>query len=209
MLSNFSDPIPLPLNISDIPLPVEETPALLFGNVTILDKVTIDPGFNDFRQLAALMPSVPQFLQEVDPQAVLTQIMADIPANNESLSRRQSGLRVMAVGDSMSHCNEGDYTWRYRLWEWFNSEGIQMTFVGPYRGTGAPPVPGPPEPPPLYDSPPPANADLNTGGGYAQNTNSAWSRSGHLVPLPASMKSDKFLAITLPSAVEPQLLLED
>ncbi|MFG1766184.1 fibronectin type III domain-containing protein [Micromonospora parva] len=45
------------------------------------------------------------------------------------------GLKVMVVGDSMSQGAEGDWTWRYRLWEWLVMQGVQATFVGPYTGT--------------------------------------------------------------------------
>ena len=40
-------------------------------------------------------------------------------------------LRVMVVGDSISHGQEGDWTWRYRLWEWFrDSTSTAVDFVG-------------------------------------------------------------------------------
>ncbi|MDT0466547.1 fibronectin type III domain-containing protein [Streptomyces gibsoniae] len=59
-------------------------------------------------------------------------------------------LRVMVVGDSMSEGMEGDWTWRYRLWQWFKDQHIAVDFVGPYRGTKQPDAPtGPPAPPPL------------------------------------------------------------
>ncbi|KAL7934262.1 hypothetical protein V8C35DRAFT_327188 [Trichoderma chlorosporum] len=48
------------------------------------------------------------------------------PTNNPS---------VMIVGDSISQGRNGDFTWRYRLWEWFNSNGVSVNFVGPYTGT--------------------------------------------------------------------------
>ncbi|KAK5996381.1 hypothetical protein PT974_01715 [Cladobotryum mycophilum] len=30
---------------------------------------------------------------------------------------------------------EGDFTWRYRLWDWLNTNGVSVKFVGPYVGT--------------------------------------------------------------------------
>ena len=40
-------------------------------------------------------------------------------------------LRVMIVGDSISHGEEGDWTWRYRLWQWFKgSTSTSVDFVG-------------------------------------------------------------------------------
>ncbi|KAH8754080.1 SGNH hydrolase-type esterase domain-containing protein [Diaporthe sp. PMI_573] len=88
-------------------------------------------------------------------------------ADSSNNSRRQGGaLRVLVVGDSMTHGSEGDYTWRYRMHEWFTSQGILYQFVGPYAGTIKPPEPTPPEKPLLYNAvalnPPP-----NVGGGYA------------------------------------------
>ncbi|KAK6068792.1 fibronectin type III domain-containing protein [Seiridium cupressi] len=44
-------------------------------------------------------------------------------------------VTFMVVGDSISHGFEGDYTWRYRLWEWIRDQRIKATFVGPYSGT--------------------------------------------------------------------------
>lgn len=44
-------------------------------------------------------------------------------------------LRFMIVGDSISQGWEGDYTWRYRLWERMQSQKMDVDFVGPYKGT--------------------------------------------------------------------------
>lgn len=46
----------------------------------------------------------------------------------------QKPLRVMVVGDSISHGSEGDFTWRYRMWEWFRANNVSVDFVGPYQG---------------------------------------------------------------------------
>ncbi|KAL7795689.1 hypothetical protein V8C43DRAFT_304570 [Trichoderma afarasin] len=48
------------------------------------------------------------------------------PTNNPS---------IMIVGDSISQGRNGDFTWRYRLWEWFHNNGVSVNFVGPYTGT--------------------------------------------------------------------------
>ncbi|MET9359733.1 fibronectin type III domain-containing protein [Streptomyces sp. NPDC006632] len=58
-------------------------------------------------------------------------------------------LRVMVVGDSMTEGMEGDWTWRYRLWQWFQDQSVNVDFVGPYKGTKQPDPAGPPAPPPL------------------------------------------------------------
>ncbi|MET8462818.1 NPP1 family protein [Micromonospora zamorensis] len=51
-------------------------------------------------------------------------------------------VRVMVVGDSMSQGDEGDWTWRYRLSEWFREQGVDAEFVGPYKGTVPARAPG-------------------------------------------------------------------
>jgi hypothetical protein len=30
---------------------------------------------------------------------------------------------------------QGDYTWRYRIWQFFQDNGIDVQMVGPYTGT--------------------------------------------------------------------------
>ena len=55
----------------------------------------------------------------------------------------------MVVGDSISHGFEGDYTWRYRLWQWFQSNNVAVDFVGSYKGTTPLDEPKAPSPPPL------------------------------------------------------------
>ena len=62
-------------------------------------------------------------------------------------------LRVLVVGDSITHCNEGDYTWRYRIWQWFKNQDVSVDFVGPYVGTAEPDLPAPPQRPHLYGTP--------------------------------------------------------
>ncbi len=42
---------------------------------------------------------------------------------------------MMVVGDSISQGGEGDWTWRYRLREWFKVQGVVVDFVGPFLGT--------------------------------------------------------------------------
>lgn len=54
------------------------------------------------------------------------------------VASRDEGIRVLIVGDSMTHGFQGDHTWRYRIWEWFRDQGIAVTLVGPYTGTWPP-----------------------------------------------------------------------
>ena len=44
-------------------------------------------------------------------------------------------IRIVITGDSISHGREGDYTWRYRLWEWLQEQEVQAEFLGPSIGT--------------------------------------------------------------------------
>ncbi|KAK2025539.1 SGNH hydrolase [Colletotrichum zoysiae] len=77
-------------------------------------------------------------------------------------------IRVMIVGDSISQGREGDFTWRYRLWQWMTEERVNFQFVGPYKGTKTPEVPRPPQPPAPETGP--RNLDGNVPvdlGGYA------------------------------------------
>ncbi|PYH32825.1 uncharacterized protein BO87DRAFT_311650 [Aspergillus neoniger CBS 115656] len=82
------------------------------------------------------------------------------------VGRDEGTLRVMIVGDSMTQGKEGDYTWRYRIWEWFRAQDIAVTFVGPYTGTVQPDPAEPPTPPPLYGEET-ASDQPKTSGGYA------------------------------------------
>lgn len=43
------------------------------------------------------------------------------------LDSRAVAISVMVVGDSMTQGKEGDWTWRYRLWEWFNDQGVSVS----------------------------------------------------------------------------------
>ncbi|KAF5865117.1 hypothetical protein ETB97_005358 [Aspergillus alliaceus] len=67
---------------------------------------------------------------------------------------RNNALRVMIVGDSMTQGQEGDYTWRYRIWQWFKEQGVAVDLVGPYTGTVQPEPPAAPALPALYGQKP-------------------------------------------------------
>jgi lysophospholipase L1-like esterase len=67
----------------------------------------------------------------------------------------------------MTQGAQGDYTWRYRIWDWFREQGIAATFVGPYLGTQPPTDPAPPAPPTLYGAPPALSSPIRTNGLYA------------------------------------------
>ncbi|WP_170201449.1 GDSL-type esterase/lipase family protein [Actinocorallia herbida] len=40
-------------------------------------------------------------------------------------------IRIMIVGDSISHGSSGDWTWRYRLWKHLRVHGVELDLVGP------------------------------------------------------------------------------
>ena len=88
-------------------------PMLAMGNFTNPIPLPTDaPNYKDISQLAAVFPPLEQFAGEPDIDSI-----AEVPANiSNQVQKRQGAIRVMAVGDSMTHCREGDFTWRYRLW---------------------------------------------------------------------------------------------
>jgi hypothetical protein len=79
-------------------------------------------------------------------------------------------IKVMVVGDSISQGTEGDFTWRYRLWEWIQSQKTAVEFVGPYNGTVPPQGRPPPSSIPLDDNlraTDVSKSQWGTWGGYA------------------------------------------
>jgi lysophospholipase L1-like esterase len=93
---------------------------------------------------------------------------------------RDAAIKVMVVGDSISHGHEGDWTWRYRIWEWFRQEHIPVRFVGPFAGTLPVDEPHPPCPPRLDDDPPELPPPFRTDGGYAAGVDREFlTNSGH------------------------------
>jgi hypothetical protein len=81
----------------------------------------------------------------------------------------RDAISIMVVGDSISQGFEGDWTWRYRLWEWFQTEGVAVNFVGPYIGTRPPTPTGPPAPPQMLGAPAAPPAPPETSGGKAHS----------------------------------------
>ncbi|MFL4909038.1 phosphatidylinositol-specific phospholipase C domain-containing protein [Streptomyces sp. MMS24-I2-30] len=101
-------------------------------------------------------------------------VMMDFPGGglvDEIVGHNPTGgnLKVMVVGDSMTQGHEGDYTWRYRLWQWFREQHLAVDFVGPYDGTMTPDAPAAPTPARLQGEPEPAPAPPRTSGGYAKD----------------------------------------
>ncbi|OOF94226.1 hypothetical protein ASPCADRAFT_51803, partial [Aspergillus carbonarius ITEM 5010] len=123
----------------------------------------------------------------------------------QGLAGRDATLRVIIVGDSMSQGQQGDYTWRYRIWEWFVAQGIAVDFVGPYTGTVQPDPPAPPAPPPLYGQTTPSEQP-KTSGGYAADVSADFDKD-HFAVWGRAAAVDKGLIHDVLSAHPADLML--
>ncbi|KAF4548138.1 Hypothetical protein D9617_31g063740 [Elsinoe fawcettii] len=96
-----------------------------------------------------------------------------------SLQTRQSNIKILITGDSITQGAEGDFTWRYRLYNWLRStSGTTATFVGPYHGTQEPTAAQDPQPPAFYGVTTPPDPPRDKGG-YATPVPSSFSTQGH------------------------------
>ncbi|KAK5242537.1 hypothetical protein LTR20_009968 [Exophiala xenobiotica] len=149
--------------------------------IPVPTNVTDIPEYAVVAQLAPAMPPIQAGLDLGDTDGMIADLISwtNISSPGTSLAGRASILKVMVVGDSITQGAQGDWTWRYRLWQWFQTSGISMQFVGPYTGT-LPPQPGAaPPPPPLYGAAPVASPPGETGG-YATGVSSGFlSNSNH------------------------------
>ena len=120
---------------------------------------TIDD-YNTWTQVAKLMPPLQTYEAKDNTLQMMAAIRDSIRTDSDTgmtvngLIGRGNALRVMIVGDSMTQGQEGDYTWRYRIWQWFKEQGVAVDFVGPYTGTVQPDHPAAPALPPLYGQKP-------------------------------------------------------
>lgn len=114
-------------------------------------------------------------------------------------------LRVMVVGDSMTQGREGDWTWRYRLWQWFADQGVAVDFVGPYKGTREPDLAHPPIPPLLQGQSAALSDEVRTEGRYANET--APFDSDHFAVWGRQAAQDKNLIKDQVVQFQPDLLL--
>ncbi|MFJ7904676.1 SGNH/GDSL hydrolase family protein [Streptomyces sp. NPDC096198] len=117
-------------------------------------------------------------------------------------------LKVMVVGDSMTEGMEGDWTWRYRLWQWFKDQHVPVDFVGPYRGTKQPDPTGPPAPPRLQNEPPenPSVANPPVSGAYHQDIPAGFD-SDHFAVWGRQAAQDKDLIGPMVAQYKPDLIL--
>lgn len=87
-------------------------PALVRGNLS--DPVPLPGDIHNnthLHRLAAIMPPVPDNQGRPDPKSVLASIQPPEPDGSAGRNgKRQSTMRVIVVGDSILHGNEGDFT---------------------------------------------------------------------------------------------------
>lgn len=100
----------------------------------------------------------------------LALLAAALPVSSLALNTpRQTGtpFKAMILGDSITHGADGDWTWRYRLWQWMRADvALEPQFVGPFKGTF------------LDDKNP--NTSVDAGGKYHAGTDAAFlSASSH------------------------------
>jgi hypothetical protein len=116
-------------------------------------------------------------------------------------------LRVMIVGDSMTQGQQGDWTWRYRIWQWFEQNQIPVQFVGPYPGTQPPQSACAPSPPPLYGHEP-SERPPAMDGGYAEGVDTAFlSNSNHYAAWGRAAAITKDLIKDVVRKYQPDLML--
>ena len=115
-------------------------------------------------------------------------------------------LKVMIVGDSISQGLEGDYTWRYRIWQWFQTNNIAVDFVGPYVGTVQATISLPPRLVRLDEAAP--QAVPNTSGGYAADIDPAFlSNCNHFAVWGRQLAQDRELIYDQITKFQPKMLL--
>ncbi|EFQ98504.1 hypothetical protein MGYG_01531 [Nannizzia gypsea CBS 118893] len=147
--------------------------------IPIPEDISNIPEYEIISRLAPAMPPIQAGINLPEAQEMLAQYLSSINNDtskigaNSLLGRSQSGLKVMIAGDSMTQGIEGDWTWRYRMWQWFKENRISAQFVGPHTGTVPPQKPSQPQPPYLYGTTP-APVPYGDSGGYAKGVDSAF-----------------------------------
>ncbi|EHA17820.1 hypothetical protein ASPNIDRAFT_38570 [Aspergillus niger ATCC 1015] len=123
----------------------------------------------------------------------------DSTSTSKDTMQDDSTLRVMIVGDSMSQGKEGDYTWRYRIWEWFRAQHIAVQLVGPYTGTA-------PSEPQAHGEHQTTLGQPKTSGGYAPDVSPDFDRH-HFAVWGRTAAIDKDLIFDVLSAHQADLIL--
>lgn len=65
--------------------------------------------------------------------AVIVAALLQAPAVRADVD--QSPIRILVVGDSITHGSDGDYTWRYFAWKALRGAATDVDLVGPQRAT--------------------------------------------------------------------------
>ncbi|MFF7731178.1 fibronectin type III domain-containing protein [Streptomyces sp. NPDC008001] len=134
-------------------------------------------------------------------------LYASLQRLSRGVGQSKVPLKVMVVGDSMSQGYEGDWTWRYRLWEWFKKEKIDVDFVGPYQGTRPQDSPKPPPVPRLQGEAPPQDQNAPvTSGAYAAGVSKDFDPD-HFSVWGRQAAQDKKLIAEQVTKYQPDLLL--
>ncbi|KAF5962657.1 carbohydrate esterase family 3 protein [Fusarium bulbicola] len=170
------------------------------------------PEYEIVSRLAPALPPVQAGVSFGPVNDMIAGMIASTNVSSPGLSvvARQSTLRVMIIGDSMSQGREGDYTWRYRIWQFFKQNGIDVEMVGPYKARiklyqVPPDPPTAPSPPALYGKPVPSSAP-KTSGGYAADVDEAFlSNCNHFSAWPVAV--DKGLIESVLQSTPADLIL--
>ena len=141
------------------------------------------PEYAMIKELVPLMPPIPAEVRLPDTEKLVENVLLSSLGNASdsegALRVRADTLRVMVVGDSISQGHEGDWTWRYRIWQWFRRNDIDIRFVGPYTGTVEPDKATKPQPP-HWRGDEAVPLEPQTSGGYAKGADPAFvSNSNH------------------------------
>lgn len=121
----------------------------------VLKKKKIIP-YNSATKMMSLIPPI------IQPMAAILFILISLTSaqsmQDTSAPETLSGtttdpntIKILVCGDSISQGIDGDFTWRYRLWEWFQKNALEspppsqitttqtttptLHYVGPYNGT--------------------------------------------------------------------------
>lgn len=163
--------------------------------IPIPKNITALHAYQAVGKLAPALPVIQAGVELPSAESMISDLISwtNVTSTGESLAARQSALRVLVVGDSMTQGQQGDYTWRYRIWQWFQENGIAAKFVGPYSGTVPPESASPPSPPPLYGATA-STTQAGTNGGYAKDVDSGFlSNSNHFAVWGRAAAVDKGL----------------
>ncbi|KAK1250099.1 hypothetical protein MKX08_010102 [Trichoderma sp. CBMAI-0020] len=138
--------------------------------IPIPKNITALPAYQAVDRLAPALPVIQAGIKLPLAESTISDLMSwnNVSSTRDSLVARKSALRLLVVGDSITQGQQGDYTWRYRLWRWFQDNQIAVEFVGPYTGTVPPDPASPPSPPPLYGATA-QSTQPGTDGGYAKD----------------------------------------